>query len=213
MSINNNIDRRGTLIVFEGLDCSGKSTQVNLLAKFFKENSIPFETMSCPQRDTPVGKLIDSYLIKSTALSDETIHLLFSANRWELNSDMLEKMENGVHILMDRYYYSGIAYSMAKGISKKWCAMPDFGLIAPDITFFLDAPLEISGKRGHYGNEIYEKKEFQKKVRKAYSEMEAHFNMIDAAKDIFEVQKEIRKIVIETIAEREYSKIERFDKI
>jgi dTMP kinase len=86
---------RGRFIVFEGLDRSGKSTQVENLAKKLEENGrravvkkFPgrreaWRPALTPDRTTAIGKMIDAYLQNANELDDHAIHLLFSANRWE----------------------------------------------------------------------------------------------------------------------------------
>lgn len=74
-----NIVQRGAFIVFEGLDRCGKSTQVDLLHKAIK-NSIQ---LNFPDRSTAIGKSVDEYLRNTKYINDQTIHLLFTANRWE----------------------------------------------------------------------------------------------------------------------------------
>jgi dTMP kinase len=58
-------------------------------------------------RDTTIGKMIDSYLKSATDIEDHCIHLLFSANRWEAKNEMMEALNNGETIIVDRYGYSG----------------------------------------------------------------------------------------------------------
>lgn len=70
--------RRGVFIVVEGLDRSGKTTQCDLLSKHFDAVSMNF-----PDRSTEIGKSINEYLRNKSDLNDYSIHLLFSANRWE----------------------------------------------------------------------------------------------------------------------------------
>lgn len=53
-------------------------------------------------------------------LSDEAIHLLFSANRWEKANGILETLEQGMSLIIDRYCFSGVAYSAAKGKALNW---------------------------------------------------------------------------------------------
>lgn len=100
---------RGALIVIEGLDRAGKSTQVARIAQ-----SISAKTIKFPERTTPVGKMIDSYLGKMSEMDDRAIHLLFSANRWEKVDSILQSLQKGEHVICDRYAFSGIAYSCAK---------------------------------------------------------------------------------------------------
>ncbi|KAL2148439.1 hypothetical protein VTH82DRAFT_2359, partial [Thermothelomyces myriococcoides] len=74
---------RGALVVLEGLDRSGKTTQVKLLEQRFVELGRKVKVMRFPDRTTPIGRMIDSYLKSQVEMEDHVIHLLFSANRWE----------------------------------------------------------------------------------------------------------------------------------
>ena len=71
--------RRGALIVVEGLDRSGKSTQVERLVQRLQAQLVKF-----PDRTTSIGTMINSYLTQQSDVNDQSIHLLFSANRWEV---------------------------------------------------------------------------------------------------------------------------------
>ena len=94
------------LIVFEGLDRSGKSTQVRLLNEALNTgNNRAAEVWRYPNRTTSIGKLINSYLNKEIEMEDHAVHLLFSANRWETVNDMKALLNNGTHLIMDRYCF------------------------------------------------------------------------------------------------------------
>jgi dTMP kinase len=75
--------RRGALIVLEGLDRSGKSSQCKALASFLRSRGESVEEWRFPDRTTAIGQMISSYLTGASELDDSAIHLLFSANRWE----------------------------------------------------------------------------------------------------------------------------------
>ncbi|VDL81213.1 unnamed protein product [Nippostrongylus brasiliensis] len=133
---------RGALIVFEGLDRSGKSTQAKLLRdKIIKQNReavlLPFPDCGSAvielqigknlsgrlwfgsnriaDRQEPFGQVIDRYLRNEINLSERALHLAFSANRWEKACFIKDKIKQGVDVICDRYCFSGIAYSIAKG--------------------------------------------------------------------------------------------------
>jgi len=74
--------KRGALIVFEGCDRSGKTTQVQRLVERLNSQGKASRMMRFPDRTTGIGKVINSYLTCSEELDDRAIHLLFSANRW-----------------------------------------------------------------------------------------------------------------------------------
>ncbi|OMO73413.1 Thymidylate kinase [Corchorus olitorius] len=132
----------------------------------------PVELWRFPDRTTSVGQMISAYLTNKSQLDDHTIHLLFSANRWEKRSMMETKLKAGTTLIVDRYSYSGVAFSSAKGLDFEWCKAPEIGLIAPDLVLYLDITPEKAAERGGYGGERYEQLEFQKKVAQRYKLLE-----------------------------------------
>ncbi|KAJ1018939.1 hypothetical protein NDA16_004742 [Ustilago loliicola] len=189
--------KRGFFIVVEGLDRAGKSTQVERLAEHLQAKAIKF-----PERTTAIGQMINSYLAQTSDLDDQAIHLLFSANRWECVASIKKTLEAGESIVCDRYAFSGIAYSVAKGFSYDWCRNPDVGLPLPDLTMFLDLDAQTAAARGGYGEERYEKLEFQAKVREAFTRVSQDFKShggrwvtIDASKTLDQVTDDIQKAV------------------
>lgn len=80
------------------------------------------------------------------------------------SDELLRKLAAGTTLVVDRYAYSGVAFTAAKGapgLDRAWCQAPDVGLPAPDAVFFLDLSVEAAAARGGYGEERYEKAEFQ----------------------------------------------------
>nr|XP_054495649.1 thymidylate kinase isoform X2 [Agelaius phoeniceus] len=107
--------RRGALIALEGVDRAGKSTQGRRLVEALREAGHPADLLRFPDRTTEIGQLISSYLGREKNLEDHTIHLLFSANRWEHVPMMKEKLQQGITVVVDRYAFSGVAFTSAKG--------------------------------------------------------------------------------------------------
>lgn len=89
---------RGKLILIEGLDRTGKTTQCNILYKKLQPNC---KLLKFPERSTRIGGLINEYLTDdSFQLSDQAIHLLFSANRWEIvGKDLTLGIQNILGVL------------------------------------------------------------------------------------------------------------------
>lgn len=161
---------RGKLILIEGLDRTGKTTQCNILYKKLQPNC---KLLKFPERSTRIGRLINEYLTDDGfQLSDQAIHLLFSANRWEMVDEIKKALLEGKNIVMDRYVYSGVAYSAAKGtngMDLNWCLQPDIGLLKPDLTLFLSTQdVDNNAEKCGFGNERYETVQFQKKVKKTF---------------------------------------------
>ncbi|KAL8648569.1 MAG: hypothetical protein Q9210_004912 [Variospora velana] len=157
---------RGALIVIEGLDRAGKSTQCERLSQALEQQG-----HSVKHRNTSIGQSISSYLKGDSQQEDHVIHLLFSANRWEAAAQIRDTVANGITLLIDRYYYSGIVYSAAKNkrdLSLDWAIQPDIGLPKPDMCIFLDISPSNAAARGGYGSERYEISEMQGRVRSLF---------------------------------------------
>ncbi|QSZ31121.1 hypothetical protein DSL72_000684 [Monilinia vaccinii-corymbosi] len=179
---------RGSFILMEGLDRAGKTTQVkkvcdrlyasgrNVKLMRFPGREENFKLISLIQdRTTSIGQQINSYLQSSTSLPDQSIHLLFSANRWEKAQEIRAFIAQGYTIVCDRYYYSGMVYTSSKypkaspkHLSLEWCKNPEVGLPMPDKVIFLDLEPEEAEKRGGYGDEKYETREMQRRVREGF---------------------------------------------
>ncbi|KEQ86670.1 thymidylate kinase [Aureobasidium pullulans] len=192
---------RGKLIVFEGLDRSGKSTQCERLVSYLTEKGVPVKHRRFPDRTTPIGQMINNYLQGQTEQEDHVIHLLFSANRWEAVPSIEADINAGITVIIDRYYYSGCVYSAAKNnpsLSLSWSRHPEEGLPRPDLCLFLDISAEDAAKRGGWGEERYEKQELQDRVRQLFADMRAtddgsDFVTINAGQSLEEVASAIRQ--------------------
>uniref|UniRef100_UPI00398E907D thymidylate kinase-like n=1 Tax=Pristiophorus japonicus TaxID=55135 RepID=UPI00398E907D len=106
--------KRGALIVLEGVDRAGKRTQCRWLKEALTKQGRAAEVLRFPDRVTEIGQLISSYLEKKSNLNDHTVHLLFAANRWEQVPLIKEKLQQGVTLIVDRYAFSGVAFTSAK---------------------------------------------------------------------------------------------------
>ena len=190
--------KRGAFILFEGIDRCGKTTQTTRLAEKLRSAGSAVELIRFPDRTTAIGKMIDAYLQNACDLDDRSVHLLFSANRWEAANQIIKKLNSGVTIVADRYAFSGVCYTAAKGgQSLEWCKGPDVGLPKPDIVFFLDIPMEEAAKRGNYGAERYEKEEFQAKVRQNFLSLaDPDWKVLDATKSIDALHAAVHSLAI-----------------
>ena len=144
------------LIVLEGLDGAGKSTQVKKLKEYLTERCGALEYIHFPRYDAPVyGDLIGRFL-KGEFGSIEAVHpqlvaLLFAEDRNRAAPMMREALDAGKVVLLDRYVYSNIAYQCAKlpqGAERtrlrNWIfdtEYGDFDLPEPDLNLFLDVPI------------------------------------------------------------------------
>jgi dTMP kinase len=196
--------KRGKLIVFEGLDRSGKSTQCALLVERLRERGDCVEHLRFPNRTTPIGQMINAYLAGESEVEDHVVHLLFSANRWEMAPQITRLIAEGVTVVVDRYYYSGCVYSAAKqitGLGLEWARHPDVGLPRPDLCVFLDVSPETASQRGGYGGELYERMDMQTRVRELFQVLLGHPDeendvvVINADRDVADVERSIARWV------------------
>ncbi|XP_024420047.1 thymidylate kinase [Desmodus rotundus] len=196
--------RRGALIVLEGMDRAGKSTQSGKLVEALCADGHRAELLRFPERSTEIGKLLNSYLKKKSEVEDHAVHLLFSANRWEQVPLMKEKLSQGVTLIVDRYAFSGVAFTSAKEhFCLHWCKQPDMGLPKPDLVMFLQLQLEEAVKRGEFGCERYENRDFQERVLQRFHQLMGdrtlNWKMVNASRSIEDVHKEIRMLSEEAI--------------
>lgn len=179
-------------IVLEGCDRSGKSTQCNRLATTLIQNDEPSVVLRFPDRSTVTGQLLDQYLKGKVHLDPEVAHLMFSANRWECQPKIQTLLNNGVHVIADRYSDSGIAYSMATGCERSWCEGTETLLIKPYMTIILDVDPAVASSRGGYGDEIYENTDFQTKVWNNLKSLhKPEWIVVDGARDMDTVADDI----------------------
>lgn len=154
----------GIFIVFEGADRVGKSTQARRLAE-----ALGAELLRFPDYDLPGGELLRDYLLGKVELAAEAAHLMFSANRWQMARRIVGLLEQGKTVVCDRYAYSGVAYSVAKGLSTKWCKYADTGLPVPDVVFHLTASVAETRQRAGFGqNDRHETEELQRAIKSVY---------------------------------------------
>lgn len=123
-------------IAIEGLDGSGGTTQVRMLCEKLGAHS------TREPSDNPVGKLIRAALADKALLGDGVLPYLFAADRQDhLEKEILPMMAAGRHVVTDRYYHSSLAYqSLAMPLEEVLALNRRFR--APDITFYLDLPVE-----------------------------------------------------------------------
>ena len=199
--MNTESKQRGAFIVLEGCDRSGKTTQCEKIVQVLKLQNIKVEKRQFPNRKTPIGYILDGYLKGSYDIENHALHHLFIANMWEEMNAIEKSLYSGKTVIIDRYFLSTIAFSMAKDTADfKWCHLITVGLPKPDIVIFLDISPDVLSKRMGFGEERYENQCFQKKVANNYKLMKTdNWYIIDASSSIDIITLEIEKIIKATI--------------
>jgi dTMP kinase len=171
---------KGKLIIIEGLDKSGKTTQSKLLFNFYeKVYSGQVRLMNFPDYSTRIGSEIKLFLQGKVEYPNEVKHILLSANRWEKKFEIERLRKQNRIIILNRYYQSNLAYGLANGLNFEWLVNLDNGLPKEDIVIILDIDPIISYKRGMENDFILDKFErdkiFLKKARKNYLDLAKKF--------------------------------------
>lgn len=153
----------GSLVVLEGLDGSGKSTQFHLLCQWLKEQGRSFRDVSFPRYEAPECVLVKEYLqgdygMNPDDVSPYTASVFYAVDRYASfkKDDWGEFYRSGGLVLSARYTTSNAAHQAAKlpigerGVFLSWLSDFEFrlmGIPAPDMVLYLDIPLELSLQR------------------------------------------------------------------
>lgn len=150
---------KGKLIVIEGTDGSGKTTQTELLLAKLKEEGIAAETLRFPRyEDNLFGGLIRECLDGKhgdfMAIDPKIGSVLYAADRFETTPKIKAWLQEGKMVILDRYVSSNQIHQGGKIADEKsraefldWLSKMEFdtlGVLKPDVVFYLDVPFEIS---------------------------------------------------------------------
>jgi len=203
------MQQKPLFITFEGIDGCGKSTQVHkfteYLAGLSKYNHIlltrePYKSREIreilrqdPDPYSQARKLAELFLNDRTEHLQKIIH---------------PALNSGIHVISDRYKLSTLAYQSTQGIPVGELIKMHSGLLAPDLTFIVDVPVEVAVKRMKKDSRQEHKFEanlgFLTKLRQRYLELpsllpEEKIVVIDGSKDVYEVFEQVKKAFHENI--------------
>jgi dTMP kinase len=204
---------KNLFIAFEGIDGSGKSTQLRILTDVLEQTGHQVYPTFEPTR-SPIGLLIRDIFNHVTEADHKTIAALFAADRLEhvlsKNDGLLQKMQDGLTVVTDRYYLSSYAYHSAH-MPLQWVLdlnAPVVSLLKPDVHIFIDIPVETALERINAGRtkaELYETKENLQAVSDRYREVMAYLQdrecirVVDGNRPQEQVAADIRDIIFELL--------------
>jgi dTMP kinase len=196
------IPTRGLLITIEGIDGSGKSTQVEVLVNHLRKCGLDVVQLREPTNG-PWGKKIKKLAKKGRTVSPkEEFELFLKDRKDDVKKNIIPALKKGKIVVMDRYYYSTMAYQGALGLkvedirktNEKFAPVPDLVIIIdmdPEIGLS-----RIENKRKE-GPDHFESFEYQEKVSENFQKMTDYNNVVivDGGMSIKDVHHEIKRIV------------------
>lgn len=206
----------GKLIIVEGIDGSGKSTQLLLLHKWLESKGhkvffTEWNSSDLVKETTKRGK-------KTKSLTPTTFSLLHATDfASRLYHQILPPLKAGMIVLADRYMYTAFARDVVRGVSPDWVRKLYAFAIKPDMAFYYNVPIEVAisrllgGTRGQFkyyeagmdmnlSQDVTESfRMFQSRILSQYDRIVDEFGLLrmDATKDIEQQQEEMRQLVEE----------------
>ena len=206
----------GLLIVIEGTDGSGKSTQLELLKK-----SIQAQSYGVMVSEWKTSRLIANVIDDAkerNLLNATTYSLLYAADFADrLENQIIPALKSGFIVLLDRYYYTALARDVVRGQDTEWAKNLYDYAPEPDLIFYLDMPVDVllkriigttglnyyeSGRDVGFSTDFYKSFEiYQNKCFEQYEKMKSEYNFksIDGTKSIEKIHsimnKEVQKIL------------------
>jgi dTMP kinase len=199
---------RGILISFEGIDASGKNTQSKMLCDSLKEKGVNFEFLSFPVYSTQIGEEIKKYLSKANNYSPETVHLLYTANRYEFKSSIERWMSQRKLVVLNRYCESNIAYGVADGLPRLWLEQLESLMPQSDHVFYLKITPELSLSRKTSRDRYEADVRYLSRVSSVYDAMavaDSRWMTVDAERDVGIVHYEIMRTLSALLEEKSSS--------
>jgi dTMP kinase len=190
----------GKIIVLEGLDKSGKTTQSKLLVDYISSaTSLKAVQMNFPNYSTFSGIEIHRHLKGQTLYNPHALHVLFTLNRYEEKPVIERLIGDGSIVVMNRYYQSNIIYGLADGITRhEWLESLDREMPQANLIIILDISVEESMSRNPNPDVNEQDKNYLRKVRSYFIKYADAYGwkIVNAGnKSKEEIHREVVKIV------------------
>jgi dTMP kinase len=201
----------GLLIAFEGIDGAGKTTQVGLLEQFFRDAEAPCQRSKEPT-DGPWGRKIRASASNGRmSLSDE-LHALTEDRKEHIAKLISPALARGDAVILDRYFYSTIAYQGTAGGSADRIASQMFDIaLTPDVVILIDVPPEIGLLRIQHGRKEtpnrFEEMESLRKARAVFRSLADKYPnvlLVDGTQNVESVRREIMHALINGALKKRY---------
>lgn len=194
--------RKGVLIVFEGIDGAGKSTQAEILSKKLDDRGYSVVSYREPSESKWGQEIKKRAKVAHSITPQEELELFQKDRKDNVNNNLKPSLEQKRVIILDRYYYSTIAYQGAKGIDPESIRKRNEAFaVRPDLVFILDVDvsqgLDRIEDRGHK-DLLFEREEYLIKVRQLFKSFRGkNIYHLDATRSIGHIAKRIENITFQ----------------
>lgn len=176
------------LIVFEGLNGSGKATQTKLLVDYLKTKNNAVETIEFPIYDSVIGKLIKDYLAEKREQDTYFISLMYELDRFQVRKKMLDILNANKYLVLDRYFYSNLTFQKVLANDPEfvpWIECVQKPLPKPKYKIYLKMSLEytIENMKNKKKDWHEQDLEFMQKVYDEYIALTKDWIVIDCIKE------------------------------
>ena len=180
------------LVVIEGIDMSGKSTQTKMLKERLIETGGTVETFHFPTK-LIFGKEIYRHYNGEVSYTQEELELLHTIDKMSCQAYIEHCLSGNDFLLLDRYKLSQFVYAISQGVDEEWAKALISRMIEPDIGFLLDLPMEEAMRRKEMKDKNESNYELLKKTRRNYfrTAMEWGYKIIDANRSASEINDDI----------------------
>ena len=199
--------RHGLLIVFEGIDGTGKSTQITLLETFLIQQGYQVTTTREPTLGPYGQRIRDLYQNRHEVSLEEELELFLLDRREHVATVIAPSLERGRIVLCDRYFLSTAAYQGAAGLDPQDIIERNHFAPEPDLAIIFEIDIEESIKRititrGDSLND-FEQLESLKKVDKIFRSLQlSYIRRINGSQSIDRVSELVRQLVVDLLSER-----------
>lgn len=171
---------KGKFIVLYGINNLGKTTQAKLLVEKLNLEAHPAKYLKYPLYDLePSGPQINKYLRQGNPenLSAKDAQMLYAENRADYEPKLIKDLENGINIIAEDYWGTGVAWGMANGVRKELLMNINSKFISPDLSLLLVGERFTSGIEKNHAHEQHE--ELTKKAEEAHRQLGRELGWIE----------------------------------
>ncbi len=197
-------DTGGRLIAFEGIDGTGKSTQINMLAEVLRQRGYEVVITCEPTNGVYGRKIRELYKNRDSVTLEEELELFLNDRRQHIEQLLTPSIAAGKIILTDRYFLSTIAYQGAAGLEPEMIAQKNAFAPPPDLAILIDLSPQEAVRRIQEGRgdalNAFEREDYLDKVSKIFHRLTMpYIRWVDGALGVNEVHKLILAAVLKVL--------------